>query len=197
MEIHVAGRFLLGRKLGSGSFGEIYMGRNLLTQEDVAIKLEPLRSKHRQLLYESKLYKVLNGGVGIPVVFYYGVEGDYNVMVMELLGPSLEDLFLMMGKQFCFLPWQGMRGGNKKDKYDKILDKKIATTTEMLCRGFPHEFITYLNYCRSLRFEDRPDYAYLRRLFKILFFNENYSFDFQFDWSQHFECDDYVDEDNY
>ena len=45
------------------------------------------------------------------------------------------------------------------------------------------EFITYLNYCRSLRFEDRPDYSYLRRLFKDLFFREGYQYDFIFDWT--------------
>ena len=43
--------------------------------------------------------------------------------------------------------------------------------------------MTYLNYCRSLRFEDRPDYAYLRRLFKDLFFREGYQYDFIFDWT--------------
>ena len=39
------------------------------------------------------LPQVMQGGVGIPMVKYYGTEDDYNVMVMELLGPSLEDLF--------------------------------------------------------------------------------------------------------
>ena len=59
----------------------------------MAIKLESIKSKHPQLLYESKLYKILGGGVGIPSVRSFTVEGDYNVMVMDLLGPSLEDLF--------------------------------------------------------------------------------------------------------
>lgn len=49
--------------------------------------------------------------------------------------------------------------------------------------AFAVEFITYLNYCRSLRFEDRPDYAYLRRLFKDLFFREGLQYDFIFDWT--------------
>jgi hypothetical protein len=49
---------------------------------------------------------------------------------------------------------------------------------EVLCKHFPCEFATYLNYTRSLRFEDRPDYAYLRRLLKDLFFREGYQYDF-------------------
>ena len=50
--------------------------------------------------YEAKLYARLQGGIGIPAVKYYGVEGDFNVMVMELLGPSLEDLFNYCGRKF-------------------------------------------------------------------------------------------------
>ena len=68
--------------------------------EEVAIKLESIKSRHPQLLYESKLYKILAGGVGIPNLHWYGVEGDYNVMVVDLLGPSLEDLFSFCGRKF-------------------------------------------------------------------------------------------------
>lgn len=45
------------------------------------------------MLYETKLYKFLHDGVGIPKVHWYGPEKEFNVMVMDLLGPSLEDLF--------------------------------------------------------------------------------------------------------
>jgi len=100
MELRVGNKFRIGRKIGSGSFGDIYLGTNIATGEEVAIKLEGVKTKHPQLLYESKLYKILSGGVGIPYVRWYGVEGDYNVMVMDLLGPSLEDLFNYCGRKF-------------------------------------------------------------------------------------------------
>ncbi|GLT55955.1 hypothetical protein SLA2020_290340 [Shorea laevis] len=54
MEPRVANKFRLGRKIGSGSFGEIYLGTNIQTNEEVAIKLENVKTKHPQLLYESK-----------------------------------------------------------------------------------------------------------------------------------------------
>ena len=100
MELRVARKFRVGPKIGSGSFGEIYAGTNVHTGEEVAIKLEPLKSKHPQLLYESKIYRVLQGGYGIPGVKWFGSEGDYNVLVIDLLGPSLEDLFNYCGKRF-------------------------------------------------------------------------------------------------
>ncbi len=52
-------RYRLIRKIGSGSFGEIYQAVNISTGEEVAVKLEPMKARHPQLLYESKLYKIL------------------------------------------------------------------------------------------------------------------------------------------
>ena len=100
MEIRIAGKYRLGRKIGSGSFGDICIGTHLLTGEEVGIKLESTKTKHPQLLYESKIYKILQGGTGIPNIRWYGVEGDYNVMVIDLLGPSLEDLFNFCNRKF-------------------------------------------------------------------------------------------------
>ena len=54
----------------------------------VAIKLECIKSKHPQLHIESRFYRIMQGGVGIPTVKWCGSEGDFNVMVMELLGKN-------------------------------------------------------------------------------------------------------------
>lgn len=68
-DIRVGGKYRFGRKIGSGSFGEIYLGSKALTAginivngEEVAIKVESVRSKHPQLEYEARVYKSMAGG---------------------------------------------------------------------------------------------------------------------------------------
>jgi hypothetical protein len=80
------------------------------------------------------------------------------------------------------LPWQGLRAATKRQKYEKILERKMSSPVESLCRGFPAEFTAYLHYCRALRFDDKPDYGYIKKLFRELFVREGYTYDYQFDW---------------
>jgi casein kinase 1 len=99
------GRFIVKTKLGNGSFGDIFSGIDTWHEDrDVAIKLEHVKSRHPQLLYEAKVYKVLHSSsqpaVGIPHMYWAGTEGDFNIMVMDLCGPCLEDLFTYCGRQF-------------------------------------------------------------------------------------------------
>jgi len=63
------------------------------------------------------------------------------------------------------------------------MEKKLSTPIDYLCKGLPSEFVTYLTYCRNLRFEDKPDYVYLRNLLKDLFIKSGYELDYQFDWN--------------
>ena len=76
---------------------------------------------------------------------------------LESIGYML--IFFLKG----ILPWQGLKNCN--EKYTRIMEKKLQIPTEILCYGLPDEITYYLNYCKSLRFEDRPDYDYLRGLF--------------------------------
>ncbi|KAG5883274.1 hypothetical protein JTB14_018120 [Gonioctena quinquepunctata] len=81
------------------------------------------------------------------------------------------------------LPWQGLKAATKRQKYERISEKKMSTPIEELCKGYPIEFPTYLNYCRQLRFEERPDYSYLRQLFRTLFHRQGFTYDYVFDWN--------------
>ncbi|KAK9888142.1 hypothetical protein WA026_000412 [Henosepilachna vigintioctopunctata] len=229
--------------------------------------------------------------VGIPQIKWCGSEGDYNVMVMELLGPSLEDLFNFCSRRFTLktvllladqlisrtdfihsrnfihrdikpdnflmglgkkgnlvyiidfglakkyrdgktnehipyrenknltgtaryasinthsgieqsrrddleslgyvlmyfnrgsLPWQGLKAATKRQKYERISEKKMSTPIEELCKSYPGEFFRYLHYCRQLKFEQNPDYNYLRQLFRTLFHRQGFTYDYVFDWN--------------
>ncbi|EGD72345.1 CK1/CK1/CK1-G protein kinase [Salpingoeca rosetta] len=92
--------FRVGKKISAGNFGELRLGKNLYTNEDVAIKLEPANSRAPQLYLEYRFYQLLGSQVGIPECYYFGSCGKYNGLVLELLGPCLEDLFDMCGRRF-------------------------------------------------------------------------------------------------
>eukprot|EP01062_Namystynia_karyoxenos_P076939 TRINITY_DN7637_c0_g1_i1.p1 TRINITY_DN7637_c0_g1~~TRINITY_DN7637_c0_g1_i1.p1 ORF type:complete len:449 (+),score=71.61 TRINITY_DN7637_c0_g1_i1:87-1349(+) len=110
-DVRVGGRFRMLERIGAGSFGELFRGCNIETGEAVAIKLEPTTTRQPQLLEEARIAKLLGPdgppGVppildshGIPRVHWYGLEGDYHVMVQTLLGPSIEDLLNYCGRRF-------------------------------------------------------------------------------------------------
>lgn len=70
MELRVGTKYRIGRKIGFGSFGDIYIGTDITTGEEVAIKLENISTPHPQLQYESKLYKILQGGGGYDSLYF-------------------------------------------------------------------------------------------------------------------------------
>ena len=89
----------MGKKIGAGSFGELYHGVDAETGTEIAVKLESNKIRRPQLIEEAKFLKELKGEPGFPKFLWFGREGEYNIMVIEMLGPSLEDLFSYCGKK--------------------------------------------------------------------------------------------------
>ena len=287
----VCNHYIIDKRIGSGAFGVIYMGRDLTDQKQVAIKVEPRTVKHQQLRLEAEVYRILAGSPNIPTFYEFKQLPVDSVMVMELLGSSLEELFNLCNRRFSLktvllladhmiqrieylhykhfihrdikpdnfvvglgeyanriylidfglakrfrrpgslvhipfrekknltgtaryasinthkgyeqsrrddleslgyvlvyflkgkLPWQSLKAVNKNDKYGRIFEKKLTTSIKELCESLPEEFVTYFETVRSYKFEDRPDYDYLRRLFRSVMQRERYKRDYEYDWT--------------
>lgn len=94
------GKYRVRRKLGGGSFGDVYEAEDIETQRIVALKFEIGNAVNPQLLNEHRYYKILEGSNSVAKT--YGVF-EYNksrVLVMDRLGQSLEALFRRCGKKF-------------------------------------------------------------------------------------------------
>ncbi|XP_061500653.1 casein kinase I [Anopheles gambiae] len=280
------------RKIGMGTFCNVYLGEDIENGLKVAIKMDKCREEEsRSLLpHEYKVYAQLAGCEGIPVVHLFGQERGYNVIVMDKLGPSLEDLFNFCSRRFSLktvmmlvdqmitkvagvhkkniihrdlkpdnfvmgaemqdkvlflvdfglakkyynpssrshiayregrslvgtaryaslsshlgielsrrddmesigyvmvyfrrgsLPWQGLQGVNKFQRNERIMEKKLATSIEDLCAGLPEEFGSYLQYCRSMSFDEQPDYQYWISTFREVLSANELKYDLIFDW---------------
>mmetsp|Transcript_54894 Transcript_54894/g.126107 ORF Transcript_54894/g.126107 Transcript_54894/m.126107 type:complete len:243 (-) Transcript_54894:241-969(-) len=83
------------------------------------------------------------------------------------------------------LPWQGIVAETEAERMHQVMLAKMHTAPpeEDLCAGYPEEFFTFLAYCRSLRFEEAPDYAYLRGLLRQIAEREGFPSDGRFDWT--------------
>lgn len=92
--------YRIGKKIGEGSFGVLFEGTNMINGLSVAIKFEPRKTEAPQLKDEYRTYKILSGTPGVPQAYYFGQEGLHNILVIDLLGPSLEDLFDWCGRRF-------------------------------------------------------------------------------------------------
>ena len=283
-------RYKLLKKLGAGSFGSIYSAE--YEQKLYAIKLEEKKYGHNLLEHEAYIMSHLKSPA-LPEVKAFGYSTIHNILVMELMGKSLEDIFesfptkkfsircvcnigfqmieileyihnkhiihrdikpdnfvtglnekrkyiyildFGLSKKFRSsktlkhypviksknltgtaryasinalngltqsrrddleavgyvimyflrgrLPWQGIPVKNKEERYKKIMEKKIATSAEELCRGFPKQFTDYINYTRGLQYEQDPDYDYLKNLFITTLNNEGFNIDCYYDWDK-------------
>ena len=93
-------KFLIRKKIGKGSFGTVYQGINTSNNEKIALKVEKRKKNDPGTLENEALRLVYLQGEGVPCVYCYGNNLYHNLLVEELLGKSLEDLFNLFGKPF-------------------------------------------------------------------------------------------------
>ena len=91
-------KYKLIEKIGSGSFGTIFKGINIRTNELVGIKVELIEDDLKLLKYESNIYIILYNVNGIPKIKWYGRDNKNYYLVLDLLGDSLEDLIIRSGR---------------------------------------------------------------------------------------------------
>ena len=281
-------KYTLMKKLGEGSFGAIYAARS--EHSLYAIKLENKIKGQNLLENEAYIMSYLHGK-RIPFIKSFGYSGEFNVLVMELMGKSLENIFenlpikkmtvncvgklglqmieileyihnkhiihrdikpdnFVMGRgeksKYLYLldfglakkyrssttlkhypmikkknltgtaryasinalngltqsrrddleavgyvllyflrgklPWQGLHVKNKEDRYHRIMEIKMETTPNNLCKGFPKEFEEYVDYTRNLEYEQDPDYDYLKNLFYSILKEDKNNSENIYDW---------------
>ena len=97
VEIRVDGKYKIGQLIAVGGNSEVYEGMNMHTLEPVALKLEYDRA-NPSLYRESEILKMLEGCIGIPLLYYVGKEGDFKIMVTELLGDDLRVILAKFDK---------------------------------------------------------------------------------------------------
>lgn len=270
---YVSDNYTLIKELGKGTFGEVYLSKDKRNNY-YASKVE--KKNVNKLENEYKIYKRLhrngkNGNLNhIPKVYDYIQTPDFNIMVMQLLGKTLDTLFSEHGKKFKIntvlklgyeilnvieilhrngyihrdikpnnfmfglnndtlyimdfglskryisrsnkhitmrvdrsfvgtaryasnnihigiepsrrddlesigylliyflkgsLPWQGLKKKKNDDHLQLIGEHKLCTSLTKLCEGIPPCFKEYLLYVTQLKYDEDPDYDYLRTLF--------------------------------
>ncbi|XP_065848989.1 casein kinase 1-like protein HD16 isoform X2 [Euphorbia lathyris] len=128
--------YKLERKLGKGGFGQVYVGRRVTGGAgrsgpdaiEVALKLEHRNSKGCSYgpPYEWQVYSTLNGCYGLPLVHYKGQQGDYYILVMDMLGPSLWDV------------WNTNNQALSEQMVACIAVEAISILEQLHLRGFVH-----------------------------------------------------------
>ncbi|KAL7174650.1 hypothetical protein ACSBR2_033818 [Camellia fascicularis] len=156
--------YKIERKLGKGGFGQVFVGRRLSVisggndrttgpgATEVALKFEHRNSKGCNYgpPYEWQVYNILGGSHGVPRVHYKGKQGDYYVMVMDMLGPSLWDV------------WNSSGQSMSSEMVACIAVESLSILEKMHTRGYVHGDVKPENFLLG-----RPSSPQEKKLFLV------------------------------
>ena len=285
-------KYKLLKKLGKGSYGNIYLCKDIITNKFFAAKLENKNGSTNALENEYQIMKNIKCNQ-IPLIKQYSENNIYNILIMQLLGKSLEQIFeqilnkekmsikcvcnlsiqmieilelihnkniihrdikpsnflignnpntlnnlylidfglatkyresansnhyeMIKGKKLIGtvrfasvnamnglsqsrrddlesvgyvliyflkgkLPWQNLLIKNKEERYEKIREIKSNIDIKILCSDLPEELSAYLTYVKNLKYDEDPNYDFIKGLFKNLLNKIGEKFDYCYDW---------------
>jgi serine/threonine protein kinase len=134
--------------------------------------INPVTKKHISF---SEKKKMIGTAYFVSVNIHMGYEKSRRDD-LESLGYTL--IYLAKG-----LTWKGLQAVDEKDLCKKISKQKSIIPIEELCKGLIEPFGDYLRYCKTLLFQDKPDYNYLKKLFRTHFLKLCPNNDFTFNWN--------------
>ena len=105
--IIIGKKYRLLESIGCGSFGEVFYGihiyniaRDINTDKEFAVKLESNERRRSLVKIEAAIYRMFSDDLAFPKIYWSGTESEYNILVMDLLGPSIEDLMELCNQKF-------------------------------------------------------------------------------------------------
>jgi len=125
----LVGRFRRGPKIGTGSFGDVYQGHDIITKAPVAIKQEIRESKTfiRELEIIRHL-QLMDSTMGIPSLIYDGtqnIQRGGRFFCMELLGKNLSELHKLCGGSFT-CPTVCLLGSELVTRFEELHEQGVV-----------------------------------------------------------------------
>lgn len=133
--------------------------------------------------------KYINNGKHIHCKFENSLIGTARYASINVhigIEPSRRDDLESVGYMLIYflkgvLPWQGLQKNKGSDKYKMIREKKILIEIDELCGNLPQCFADYIIYCRSLQYNEKPNYSYLKKLF--INTSKKMNIEMKYEWS--------------
>ncbi|CAF0924434.1 unnamed protein product [Adineta steineri] len=160
----IAERFLLKKKIGGGSFGQIYLAHDLEKNISVAVKTERIQAIVPQLPVEKMAFERMKDFIGFPKMIFYGQEKQYYVLVMDLLGPSLEDLFNFCNRSFtlhttCMIIDQAI-SRTKQMHNQSLLHRDIKPDNFLMGIGHYSHIVYFVDFGLTKEYRDLVSYVH-------------------------------------